>query len=150
MKTLSSLLLLIPLLSFTANADQLAYLLKSDAMEVEQLLRQRELLVTFCSECNEDCVTVWHINHVEARYNGYETYYQIYVSAWPLVKSIRPVANDELPGQVAMASVTPESLTPETFPIDLAYAYIWHETHWKCIGKLQEMPCDVRVQAFRL
>jgi len=131
-------------------ADQLAYLEKEIAISAETLLRQREMIVTFCSECGEDCVTLWHIDHAEARFTGHDTWYQVYVTAWPLIRSVRPVAGDELPSQIAYEYVTPKTLVPETFPIDLAYVYIWEETRWACLGKSLNLSCEIRVEAFRL
>ena len=150
MKTSSLLFLFSVFASYTAWTDQLAYLQKDEALNAERLLRERELLITFCSECEESEVTLWHINHAEARYTGHETYYEIYISGWPLVQSVRPITGDELPSQVSGAYVNPETTLPRSFPIDLAYAYIWDETQWKCLGKLQGLPCEVRVEAFRL
>ncbi len=132
------------------RADQLAYLDKGDAIRVAENLRSREILVTYCSQCENDMLAVWLISHAEAHYTGHGSHYEVLITVRPLMESIDELEPSQVANGAHLISYGPGERKLQTIPIDLAYTYIWVDDEWVCAGIHFGLPCEVSLERFSL
>lgn len=132
------------------RGDQLAYLSQADAKRAAKELASREMIVTFCSECDEDDFVIWQVKRVEARDTGYAGYYQVHLTGRPLVRSSRKVRGHEAPSMVPKQFVAGDEAEEDTIGLDLAYTYVLKDGWWVCAGKHFKLECEVRIERFKL
>ncbi|OPZ69338.1 MAG: hypothetical protein BWY82_02332 [Verrucomicrobia bacterium ADurb.Bin474] len=138
------------MLGHSCLADQLAYLDKADAIRVAADLRDRELVVTFCSECEQDKLELWLISHAEAHYTGHGSYFEILLTVRPLMESISEIDASQLLSQTPLVWSGHDHRKLRSIPIDLAYTYVLVEDEWVCAGIHFGLPCEVSLERFQL
>ncbi len=126
-KTIILLVLLVN--GFLAQADQLAYLSKTDAEKGAALIRKQKYIYLFCGCCDNDKSSKVKIERVEVRFTGYENYYEIYVIT---------TSEKESDGKS----------NPNEYPLDLAYAWFKKKKEYVTVGKLLDLPHD-KCQEFK-
>jgi len=132
------------------NADQLAYLDKEDAIRVAENLRSREIVVTYCSECENDKLALWLISHAEAHYTGHGSYYEVVITVLPLMESVDAIEPSQVGNGAQMIWSGPGHRKLRSIPIDLAYTYVWVDDEWVCAGLHFGLDCEVSLERFSL
>lgn len=131
-----------------SHADQLAYLEKADAIRAAEDLRNREIAITYCSECDDDKMELWLISHVEAHYTGHESHYEVLLTARPMMESIETLEPAQVASGAPLIWSRPVDQKLRSIPIDLAYTYVWANEEWVCAGLHLGLPCEVSLEHF--
>jgi len=136
----------------TCFGDQLQWNALSVCEEAAQAIGHESLLISYCSQANEDYVEVWLVRDLKVVDTPVPGLFEILILAKCLYSSHRAFSSEEL-------SVSDENWTlnevrdPRWFVegIDLAYAYIHTgDGSFQCLGKVLELECLISVETISL
>jgi hypothetical protein len=113
-------LLIISLISYTANADQLAYISREQADKAVAYLKNNSItqVLIWCGCCEKDELVKVNIKKVYARHTGSSNFYEVVIEG------------TKENGQVFSSAV------------DLAYVFVRSGNLAKCLGVLLDFDCD--------
>ncbi len=145
-------LLLATISSATCLADQLQWNSLGACKDAVQAIGRQSLLISYCSQANEDYVELWFVQGAYVVHTPAEGLFEVIVLAKRLYKSqkafssaVFPVgANDWRFNEVRDSGWFAEG-------IDLAYVYIHAgDTSFQCLGKVLQLDCLVGVETITL
>tara|TARA_R110002096_G_scaffold206192_9_gene392379 strand:- start:834 stop:1289 length:456 start_codon:yes stop_codon:yes gene_type:complete len=151
MKSTLALCVVLGLLStISTYADQLAYISKADAERAAEHIQDQQLIITYCSLCDNEPVELWHVQETKVAHTGYENYFEVIVKARRILTSARVFNSGEYTEPVELDYVGHPESALEELKLDLAYVYTASDGAWLCVGKLLEMDCEILVEKIRL
>lgn len=130
--------------------DQLAYLDKPEAIRVAEDLKKREIIITYCSECESDTLELWLVCHAEAHYTGHGSFFEVLLTARPLLRSTEALNATRMKNGADLKYVGSADRKLRSVPLDLAYTYLLVDDEWVCAGKYFGLPCEVSLERFQL
>lgn len=132
------------------HGDQLAYLDKPEAIRVAEDLRKREIIITYCSECDSDTLELWLVSHAEAHYTGHGSFFEVLLTARPLLRSTEALNATRMKNGADLKYAGSADRKLRSIPLDLAYTYLLVDDEWVCAGLHFGMPCEVSLERFQL
>ena len=117
MKKIAWLVIAFISISFSAMADQLAYMSEKQAKAAVELLQKQQFVLLYCPICDEQYKIYVELESVSYRFTNYMDYFEV------LVEGIDSKGNN----------------VSET--IDLAYAYIMENQEGRCICDVLSYGC---------
>ena len=138
--------------SSTCLADQLQWNALSVCEEAAQAIGRQSLLISYCSQANEDYVELWLVRGAYIVDTPAEGLFEVLVLAKCLYKSQRAFSAGEFPvsaDQWGFNEVHDSGWFIER--IDLAYVYTHTgDSSFQCLGKVLELECLVGVERISL
>lgn len=138
--------------SSTCLADQLQWNAPSVCKEAAQAIGRESLLVSYCSQANEDYIELWLVRGVYVVETSAEGLFEVLVLAKRLYMSQRPFSAEEFPVPADYWGFD-EARESGWFVegIDLAYTYIYSGgSSFHCLGKVLELECLIGVETITL
>jgi len=132
------------------HSDQLAYLDKPEAIRVAEDLKKREIMITYCSECESDTLELWLVSHAEAHYTGHGSFFEVLLTARPLLRSHEALSATRVGNGADLTYAGSTDRKLRSIPLDLAYTYVLVDAEWVCAGKYFGLPCEVSLERFQL
>lgn len=133
-------------------ADQLQWNALSACKEAVQAIGQESLLISYCSQANEDCVELWFVRGAFVVHTPAEGLFEVLVLAKRLYMSQEAFSAKEFPvpaDQWGFDEAHESGWFVEG--IDLAYAYIYMGGRsFQCLGKVLGLECLVGVDTITL
>ncbi len=110
------------------------------------------LLVSYCSQAEQDFVEVWWIRNLEVVATSATGLYEIMVSGRHLYRSDRAYSSEEFPvAEEQWAFHKAENTRPFVLGIDLAYVYVYTGGGtFRCLATVLGLECTVTVESIRL
>jgi len=136
----------------TCFADQLQWNAFSVCEEAAQVIRQESILISYCSQANEDYVELWLVRDLKVVHTRVPGLFEVLVLAKRLYSSHRAFSAEELLVSDENWSLN-EVRDPRWFieGIDLAYVYVHAGGNsFYCLGKVLELECLVDVETISL
>ena len=107
------LLILLCLVGFQSQADQLAYISKEDAMKGAEIIKKAKVIYSYCGCCDDAKPIKLKVDQIIVRATGYEDYYEVYV----VVKG-------------------------KEIPVDLAYVWLKQDKVYQTVGEVAGLDHD--------
>ncbi|MCK4964457.1 MAG: hypothetical protein KAS54_05195, partial [Dehalococcoidia bacterium] len=113
---------------------------------------RESLLISYCSQANEDYVEVWFVRGAFVVHTPVEGLFEVLVLAKRLYKSQKAFSSGEFPLSADQLSFNEERDSAWFAErIDLAYAYIYMGgSSFQCLGKVLGLECLVGVETINL
>lgn len=138
--------------SSTCLADQLQWNALSACEEAVQAIGRESLLISYCSQANEDYVELWLVRGAYVIHTPAEGLFEVLVVAKRLYKSQKAFSSGEFPvsaDQWGFNEVRDSGWFVEG--IDLAYTYIHTgDSSFHCLGNVLGLECLVGVETISL
>lgn len=138
--------------SSTCLADQLQWNASGVCEEAVQAIGSQSLLVSYCSQEDEDYVELWLVSEAYVIGTPAEGLFEVIVRARPSHESRMPFSSEEFPVSDD-CWVFREASNPRWFygGIDLAYVYIHTGgSTFQCLGRMLGLECSVGVETINL
>jgi len=132
--------------------DQLQWNPLPACRDAAKVIAKQPLLVSFCSQADEDYVELWLVRSLEAVATSAPSLYEVVVSVERLYRSDRAFSSEDFPVPEEQWGFH-EAHDPGWFAvgIDLAYVYVYEGgTSFRCAAQLLGLPCVVGVDAICL
>ncbi|MFC2107949.1 hypothetical protein ACFLS5_00630 [Candidatus Bipolaricaulota bacterium] len=138
--------------SLACLADQLQWNALSVCEEAAQTIGRQSLLISYCSQANEDYVELWLVRDLKVVITPVANLFEVLVLAKCLYRSQRAFSSEEFPvsaGQWGFNEVHDSGWFIER--IDLAYVYTHRgDSSFQCLGKVLQLECLVGVERISL
>ena len=138
--------------SSTCFADQLQWNALDICKEAAQAIGRKSLLLSYCSQADEDHVELWLVRGAYIVETSAEGLFEVLVLAKRLYMSQNPFSAEEFPVSAAEWRFD-EARESRWFVegIDLAYTYIYSGgSSFHCLGKVLDLECLVGVETITL
>lgn len=138
--------------SSTCLADQLQWNAFSICEEATRVIGRQSLLVSYCSQMNEDYVELWLVRGAYVVDTPAEGLFEVLVLAKRLYRSRKAFSSGEFP--VAANHWNFNEVRDSGWfvaGIDLAYAYVYTgDSFFQCLGKVLGLECLIEVETIAL
>jgi len=138
--------------SSTSLADQLQWNASGVCEEAVQAIGSQSLLVSYCSQADEDYIELWLVSEAYTIGTPVEGLFEVIVRARPLHESRMLFSSKEFSVSDDCLAFR-EARDPRWFygGIDLAYTYIHTgESTFQCLGRVLKLECLVRIETINL
>jgi len=132
--------------------DQLQWNPLPVCRDAAKVIARQPLLVSFCSQADEDYVELWLVRGLEAVTTSAPSLYEVVLSVKRLYRSDRAFSSEDFPVPEEQWGFH-EAHDPGWFAvgIDLAYVYVYEGgTSFRCVARVLGLPCAVGVDAICL
>jgi len=132
--------------------DQLQWNPLSVCRDAAKVIARHPLLVSFCSQADEDHIGLWLVRDLEAAATPVQDLHEILVSAELLYRSDRAYSSGEFPlPEEQQAFHKARNGSSFAVSIDLAYVYIYvGGGSFQCLAKVLGLDCVVGVETIHL
>jgi len=133
-------------------ADQLAWNKQDISERGARAIKPNSFLVSYCSLADHEYVEVWLVKKVVVTAAETKGLYEISVLGTRLFRSVKRFDEGEYAEPVQYQALPPDKQTSWFQEgIDLAYVYVPSDgKSFRCLGKVLELECDVRVDTITL
>jgi len=138
--------------SLACLADQLQWNALSVCEEAAQTIGRQSLLISYCSQANEDYVELWLVRDLKVVNTPVANLFEVLVLAKCLYRSQRTFSSEEFPVSAEQWGFTEvHDFGWSIERIDLAYVYTQTgDSSFQCLGKVLELECLVGVETISL
>jgi len=132
--------------------DQLQWTPLSVCRDAAKMIVRQPLLVSFCSQADEDYVELWLVRDLKATATPAPGLHEVVVSAECLYRSDRAFSSEELPvSEEQWVFHKAEDPRRSVVGIDLAYVYIYvGGGSFRCLAQVLGLACVVGVESIHL
>lgn len=132
--------------------DQLQWNPLSVCRDAANVIAKHPLLVSFCSQADEDHIGLWLVRDLEVAATPVPDLHEVLVSAELLYRSDRAYSSGELPlAEEQQVFHKAGNASSFAMGIDLAYVYIHVDGgSFQCLGKVLGLGCVVGVETIHL
>lgn len=133
-------------------ADQLAWNSLQDCETAVNALPSGSILISYCSNCNNEFVEIWQVRKAVVAYTGNEDNYQVNIFSKKLYRSAAPFSSGQFSDSVRYEELSAGSSGCEELytleDVDLAYIYVYTpatmvQNFYECLGLHLGLKCEV-------